>query len=82
MSPYALQHVSGIDCCYVDVHNCIGVHNYKMITRIANKVGKRRENNPSDLAQSHSSFYPYSVGYPHKKPGITRIGMLPESMLF
>lgn len=35
MSPYALQHVSGIDCCYVDVHNCIGVHNYKMITRIA-----------------------------------------------
>lgn len=61
-SSYALQHVSGIDRCYVDVHNCIGVYNYEMIIRIANKVEKKREKNPSDLARSHSSFYPYTVG--------------------
>lgn len=36
-SPYALHHVSEIGCCHVDVHNCIGVHNYKIMPRIANK---------------------------------------------
>lgn len=80
-SPYALQHVSGIDCCSVDVHNCIGVHNYKMIIRIANKVGKKKKE-PLQSGSQPFIFYPYPVGYPHKKPGITRVEMLLEYAFF
>lgn len=45
-NPYARQRVSGIDCCCVDVYNCIGVHNYKMIIRTANKVEKNEKATP------------------------------------
>lgn len=47
MSPYVLQDVHGTDCRYVNVHNSVCMHNYKIIIVIANKVEKYEKRTPS-----------------------------------